>query len=155
MKGCKQHTDRRHRDGGFSLLEVLIALVILSIGLLGLAGLQAYGLKSNHGAYLRSQATVLTYEIIDNMRANRPRAIAGDYNIDLAETNLAGTSVAADDVNDWKSALAGTLPAGNGSILVNNGIVTVTVRWDEARIVEDEDEDATDTTAELVTRTRL
>ncbi len=62
--------NRRSRQSGFSLLEVLIAIVITSIGLLGLAAMQATGLRNNHSAYHRSQATVLAYDIADRMRSN-------------------------------------------------------------------------------------
>ncbi len=65
---------------GFSLLEVLIALLVLSIGLLGLAGLQGTGLRYNHSAYLRSQATFQTYDMADRMRANLRGVQQGDYN---------------------------------------------------------------------------
>ncbi|NOS87695.1 MAG: type IV pilus modification protein PilV [Methylococcaceae bacterium] len=58
-------------ERGFTLIEVLVAMVVLSIGLLGLAGLQATSLKSNQSAYHRSQATQLAYEMADRMRANR------------------------------------------------------------------------------------
>lgn len=58
------------KQSGLSLIEVLIAIVISSIGLLGLAGMQATGLQNNHSAYHRSQATVLAYDIADRMRSN-------------------------------------------------------------------------------------
>jgi type IV pilus assembly protein PilV len=58
------------RQSGFSLIEILIAIVIASIGLLGLASMQATGLKNNQSAYQRSQATVLAYDYADRMRAN-------------------------------------------------------------------------------------
>ena len=56
------------RERGFSLMEVLIAMLVLAIGLLGLASLQAQSLKFNHESYVRSQATILAYEIMDRMR---------------------------------------------------------------------------------------
>lgn len=56
---------------GFTLLEVLIAVVVLSVGLLGLARLQTAGLRQNHSAFMRSQATMLAYDIIDRMRTNK------------------------------------------------------------------------------------
>ena len=68
---------RPDRISGFTLLEVLVALVILSIGLLGLAGLQAASLRYNHSSYLRSQATLIAYDIVDRMRANRQEALNG------------------------------------------------------------------------------
>lgn len=69
------------RAAGFTLLEILVAILILSIGLLGLASLQASGLRSNHSGYLRSKATIFAYEMADRLRANRATAIAGNYNI--------------------------------------------------------------------------
>ena len=70
-----------YKSHGFTLIEILLAVVVLSGGLLGLAGLQLTGLKSNHSAYLRSQATILTLDIADRMRANRISAITGAYDI--------------------------------------------------------------------------
>lgn len=55
---------------GFSLLEVLVALLVLSIGLLGLALLQTTSLRMNTESYSRTQATILAYDIIDRMRVN-------------------------------------------------------------------------------------
>lgn len=55
---------------GFTLLEVMVALLVLSIGLLGLAMLQATNLQFNTDAYTRTQATLFAYDIIDRMRAN-------------------------------------------------------------------------------------
>ena len=59
-----------NRQGGISMIEVLISVAIASIGLLGLAGMQATGLQSNHTAYHRSQANVLAYDMADRIRAN-------------------------------------------------------------------------------------
>ena len=64
-------TDQR----GTTLIEVLIALIVLSIGLLGLALLQVTSVQSNHSAYYRSQATVLAHDLADRMRANRTAAL--------------------------------------------------------------------------------
>ena len=81
MKIISKPVQISDRQRGFTLLEVLIAVMLLAVGLLGLAGLQAVSLRNNHSAYLRSQATMLTYEIIDGMRTNRsaaqPRELSG------------------------------------------------------------------------------
>jgi type IV pilus assembly protein PilV len=61
---------RGRKARGFTLVEVLISVFVLSIGLLGLAGLQVTGLQNNHSAYLRSQATILAYDMAERMRAN-------------------------------------------------------------------------------------
>lgn len=116
-----------------TLIEVLVAVLILSIGLLGLAGLQTLSLRSNHSAYLRSQATILAYDIADRMRANRQSALSGWYNIELEEAASSDTSIAATDLKEWKAALSTVLPAGDGSITVNDGNVTIIVAWDDER----------------------
>jgi type IV pilus assembly protein PilV len=69
--------DFRACCGGFTLVEVLVAALVLAVGLLGLAGLQLASMKSNHSAYLRSQATVAAYDLLDRMRAD-PGAFTGD-----------------------------------------------------------------------------
>src|SRR3990172_9167298 len=68
------------KNDGFTLMEVLVAVVVLSIGLLGLANLQTVGMKSNNSAYLRTQATLLAYDIADRMRANIAGVTANAYN---------------------------------------------------------------------------
>lgn len=128
------------RQSGFTLLEVLIAILVLSIGLLGLAGLMASSIRNNHSAYQRTQATWLAYDIVDRMRVNRAAAIASDYNTALgvpvacaAAPALAG-SIAAQDLTGWKNLLACALPAGDGAVAVDvNRRVSVTVQWNDSR----------------------
>jgi type IV pilus assembly protein PilV len=124
------------RGGGFTLVEVLIAVVILAIGLLGLAGLQTSAMKFNHSAYLRTQATNLAYDMADRMRANRPVALDGDYEITLATTPSGSpTTLAGQDLLEWKNTLAATLPSGNGAV-DQVGTTTrfiITVQWDDSR----------------------
>ena len=69
----------RARSQGFSLLEVLVAVVIFAIGVLGLASLQTMAFETSNTAYFRTQATAFAYEIVDCMRANRQAALAGAY----------------------------------------------------------------------------
>ncbi len=113
---------------GFSLIEVLIAIVILAVGLLGIAGLQVIGLKSNHSSYMRSQATLQIASIFDRMRANRTQALNDAYDIDLGATP-SGTSLANQDLSAWKDELAVLFPSGDGAVACNAGICTVTVQW--------------------------
>lgn len=119
---------RRPREAGMTLVEVLVALVVLSVGLLGIAAMQAVGLRSMASAGSRSQATLLAYDIVDRMRANRARAGDGEFDIDF-EADLAEAN---EDVIDWKGRLSAALPAGDGSIATDGAdptTVTVTVRW--------------------------
>lgn len=118
---------------GFTLIEVMVAVVVLSIGLLGLAGLQITGLRNNQSASFRSTATVLAYDITDAMRANRTDARDGKYEIALADAKPTGSATYQTDLNNWLSELALRLPAGDGSITVASDMVTVTVQWDDTR----------------------
>lgn len=138
--------------GGFSLLEVLIALVILSVGLLGIAAMMSTTLKANDSAYMRTQATELAYNMLDRMRANRSAALGGSYNIALAATvanppNCTGSGtvhpgctpdqLAQFDLAQWKQDLAATLPGGDGSVgtSISGGatVATITVQWTDTR----------------------
>ncbi|WP_126456347.1 type IV pilus modification protein PilV [Sulfuriflexus mobilis] len=112
---------------GFSLVEVLVAVFVLAIGLLGLAGLQAKSLQFNYSAYQRSQATMLAYDIIDRMRANLGEAQATPSSYDIADNVAPSTSkncqtndpmvtctaaeMASFDLNQWKCALSTTYDA--------------------------------------------
>lgn len=124
---------------GFTLLEVLIAVVVLSIGLLGLAGLQTTGLRNNQDAYVRTVATTLANDMADRMRANMAGFNAGNYDNNAAQSAICETNsgcspqaMAQHDTFLWNQALA-ALPSGQGDVATNGGIVTVTVRWDSNR----------------------
>ncbi|QQS53398.1 MAG: type IV pilus modification protein PilV [Candidatus Competibacteraceae bacterium] len=122
---------RFHHDGGFTLLEVLVATVVLSVGLLSLAGLQVIGLRTGHSSYLRTQATIQSYDIIDRMRANKNGV--GDYN-QPTQAGSAGTedtncetvngcstaSMAAHDLFRWNQAIVDVLPGGVGVVCVDS-----------------------------------
>jgi len=128
----------RSRHQGFTLIEILVTVIVLAIGLLGLAGLQATSVRFNHSAYLRSQATSLAYDIADRMRVNRQAALNNNYTGSVTRScqnnvALAGT-VAARDIAAWGNALACALPSGRGNIVRGAGnIFTITVLWDDSR----------------------
>lgn len=138
-----RNADRCSRQCGFTLLEVLIALIILSIGLLGLAGLQTTSLKYNHDAQLRSQASLLAYDMADRMRANHGEAQNGAYDTSYADDpecdrNFTPSGPLANaDVDGWLNRIACALPMGNGSVSVSGDFGTVRVRWDDSRGEED------------------
>lgn len=109
-------------------------MVIVAIGLIGLAGLMTSSLQNNQGASQRSQATWLAYDMLDRMRANRAAAQAGSYDTAFS-TVPTGTTTAAQDLIQWKNTLATALPGGRGAIGrdLNTGLTTVSVQWDDKR----------------------
>lgn len=139
----------RTRSTGFSLIEVLIALVILSVGTLGIAAMMAVSVKSKNSAYSRAQANDLAYTILDRMRANRSTALQHGYDIHLGamrmnpppenclgiEVDCNPAQIADYDLFEWKSRLADILPSGDGSVrtvrLGQITQVTVTVQWND------------------------
>lgn len=129
-----------HRHGpprgsaGVSLVEVLVAVLVLSIGLLGLANLQLTAIRNAHSAHLRSQASILAQDILDRIRANRANATA--YDIDLAASPPTGSSLPEQDLKAWLDSLASSLPEGDGAVDVTAGspaTVTVTIQWNDSR----------------------
>lgn len=131
----------RHQNG-FSMLEVLISVLILSVGLLGLGSLQVVGVQNNNSAFQRSQATLLSYEIVEAMRANRWGAINGRYDREFEDAVPDPTaSMAAMDISLWLDNVTGSLAGGEGSINVTSeGDVTVRIRWLDERQSEEVDE---------------
>ena len=133
---------KRHR--GVSLIEVLVALLVLSIGLLGVAALQVVALRSNHGSFVRGQAVLLASDMADRMRANRLGVIdtggndIGNYdsanvagNFQAAGNNTCTqvgatdpnactvTQMAAHDRFEWNQILAARLPSGTGQVCID------------------------------------
>ena len=124
-------------QSGFTLIEVLVALLVMSIGLLGLAALQATSLKTNHGAFTRGQAVLIAYDMMDRMRANQVQAIGGAYNRNFGDGIPAASGVLSDDdMNDWMTNyVTNLLPAGQASINCDGvGLCNIQLQWDESRI---------------------
>ena len=113
---------------GTTLVETLVALLVLSIGLLGVAALQVNALQTNLSSHVRSQASVLAYDIADRMRANRAIALSGGYNIAYGAT-VTGTNINQIDLQSWKAALTNTLPTGDGAVSLVGNIALIRVRW--------------------------
>lgn len=132
MKVTRNPVELR-RNRGVSLIEVLVTVFILSVGLLGLAGMHFQGLKNNQSAYFRSQATILAYTVLDTMRANRANALTGKYNIAMGATS-SSNGAAGIDLGYWKNALSSALPSGDGSIDCDKdtSVCVVAVQWDDS-----------------------
>lgn len=127
---------------GTSLLEVLISVLIMAVGLLGIAAMQATALRNSQGSTERSQAVIMSYSIVDAMRANRVAAIAGQYNTGgwMCALPAAGT-LAGNDRRDWLQGMRRSLTnnaadatvCGSITCTAATGICVVGVRWDESR----------------------
>lgn len=142
------------KQNGFSMLEALVTLLIVSLGLLGIAGIIANSLKVNQGAQARSQASWLANDIIDRMRANRTTAEGGAYALASCEPAPVGGTVANDDLSQWCGAVKTALgPTGNGSVALAANKVTVTVQWDDSSRLAAEA--TVDGSGQIVVETRL
>ncbi|SPE32878.1 putative pre-pilin leader sequence [Burkholderiales bacterium] len=102
------------KQRGVTLIEILVAIVLLSIGLLGLAGLQLRGMQVNQGSALRSQAAILAGDLADRMRADvaaaNPANTTGSFYGAFTPASWAGASPPS--MQDWLRSELGTLPAG-------------------------------------------
>ena len=145
-----------NKNKGFTLMEVLVALAVLSIGLLGMAGMQLFSLKSSQSAYFQSQASYFANDIIDKVRANPVGFNNGDYDSEYSSipgsiTNCQTTTatctpaqLAVFELTQWKCSLGSyennsicvtplnlnpVLPNGDGRVVRNGDTVAVTVQW--------------------------
>jgi len=133
---------------GFSLVEVLVALLVLSIGLLGLASLQTFGLKYNQQSYQRTQAVYQAYDIVDRIRANPTGKTNTCYDsVAAGATAVTGTctvtfkncesnsctpnELANYDINKWNTTNQTLLSLGKGSISTSSTRRTITITWIE------------------------
>ena len=148
---------------GFTLIEVLVALAVLSLGLLGIAALQTKGQQFTQEAYFVTQATVLANQIMDRIRLNDNYARttfasgSGGYVENAAPTSSITTCISAAcsgatardyDLFIWYNALAANLPNGTGTITGETvgGHVryTITITWSPTELMRD-DPDTEDT----------
>lgn len=126
---------RRCRQRGAGLIEVLVAVVIVTVGLLGAAALQASALRNNQGSYERTQSSILSQGMFDAMRANLVDVNANAYNTNgWLCTAPSASGLAASDQARWISGLQAQInPGACGSIACASGACTVGVRWDDSR----------------------
>ncbi|MEO8459859.1 MAG: type IV pilus modification protein PilV [Dokdonella sp.] len=148
------------RPAGFSLLEVLIALLIFSLGMLGMAGLLIISVKTNQSAYLRTQASFLAQGMVDRMRANKAALATNAYNGSYAPLTTytdpcasgavcSTANVTARDKLIWRQQLGTLLPSATGTITCAgtllgtaaqtggtsyDGLCNMTIAWSESSL---------------------
>lgn len=139
--------NRHIKQSGFTMVEVLVALVVLAIGLLGIAALYLNSLQSGRTAIYRTQAVNLAADLADRIRANRTAQAAYGTLFADAEVEVPGcyttggcidTELASTDLARWKATLAQLLPNGQGQVVVTPPVAAgeptnyvVTVQWAE------------------------
>jgi type IV pilus assembly protein PilV len=117
----------RLNEEGFTLLEVLIAIVVFSFGLLGIAGMMTISVRNNHNGYLRSQANFLAENMMDRMRANPTALWSGKYDgtptapaVAVDKCKLSDPcdydELAEYDMEQWAQSIELALPDGEGTI---------------------------------------
>ncbi|MHB9101716.1 MAG: type IV pilus modification protein PilV [Sulfuricella sp.] len=124
---------------GFTLLEVLITLTIVSFGLLAMAGLMLKGAGLNHTSYVRSVAVQQAYDIADRMRANIAGVTGTNYDSIAYTANQTCTActactaatMAAYDACYWNTQNESQLPSGRGTVTRTGAEFLITVSWDD------------------------
>jgi type IV pilus assembly protein PilV len=119
---------------GMTLIEILVAIVVLSVGLLGLAGLQLKGVQVNQGSAYRWQAAMLAEDIADRMRADKKNALNSQYVVTANVPSGTGSAV-----TDWVDHVK-LLPVGTATISAPTTAnpatanqVTITITWADTR----------------------
>lgn len=133
-----------HRQGGFTLIEVMIAVLIMGLGLLGFAMLQTMSVRYTKSAQDRTKASNLAYELVDMMRSQRSQAsyyntvtyasfsgLTSSGDCDYPTDTTAATPTA--NITRWRCELRNAFPDGAAQVvLANDGTVNVSVRWTDA-----------------------
>jgi type IV pilus assembly protein PilV len=134
---------------GVGMVEVLVAVLVLSIGLLGLAGLQVRTLRNSQSALERGVAVIETHAIVDAMRADRVNAMGDDFDISLTAAAPTGTTFAEEALAGWRANLITSLgDDATGSVACNGADCVIVVQWNDSRGTQ-----TTDTAAGSVTQT--
>jgi type IV pilus assembly protein PilV len=146
MTSIKHINSLANRQRGVGMLEILVSVLVLAIGLLGLAALQSIGMKYNYQSLQRTQAVMLAYELTDRIRANSDARVAGQYTIAYGTDPgqpAAGTcqtvsctsaEMAAFDLALWKESISDLLgDDADGQITYNAATLLhkIHVRWKE------------------------
>ena len=115
------------RNRGFSMIEVLVALLILAIGLLGVASVQSLALKQTGQANVRAIATMDAQALLERLRANA--SDASDFT--KAESGAGQCSGCSAELTAWHDQVTADIPSATTTVTVNGGVAVVTIKWPE------------------------
>ncbi len=148
----------RMNSSGFTMIEVLTALVVFSVGLLGMATLMGTAVQGNHSAYSRTMAAFLANNMADRLRANIRGVQAGNYAIIAANTpgvppgagppcdSIASacvpSQIAVRDGAEWQTMVVNLLPTATGDVVCaippsapfspTGGMCIITLAWQDS-----------------------
>jgi type IV pilus assembly protein PilV len=127
----------KNTQRGVTLVESMIALLVISVGLLGIASLQITAMSQNTSSLNHSQATWYAYNMSDRIRANFGAYLgyngidtAGGYSGDCTTSACSTGQMITADAAEWETMVE-NLPGGRGRITLQNGLLVVTVMWDD------------------------
>ena len=122
------------RQRGIGIIEIMVAVLVLSVGLLGLAGLQIRTLRNSESSMQRGIAVIETHAVADAMRADRVKAINGAFDIALGDAAPTGTSFAEVALATWRENLENSLGEdATGAVDCNGSFCEVTIQWNDSR----------------------
>ncbi|WP_025856585.1 type IV pilus modification protein PilV [Pseudomonas sp. CHM02] len=125
--------DLNRHQAGMTLIEVLVATLILAVGLLGAAVIQLNALKYTDSSRMTSQASFIAYDMLDRIRAN----VGADYAWGRSEgalANSASANVRNQDLHDFEANILGFAgESASGSVSISGSEVTVSISWDDSR----------------------
>ena len=134
----------QRRPSGFSLVEVLITLVIMSVGMLGIAGLYVQSIQAGRTSMFRHHAVTLAGDVADRIRANPTAGVAYNHAANATGTNNSCVNggvdcnpadMAANDISLWQAQALDTLPGGTVAVVFDNSVnppsYQITVGWTE------------------------
>lgn len=125
------------KEKGFSMIELLVAVVISAIGLLGIAAMQTMSIKNVNNTQFRTLATIYAYDMAERMRSNKasaPQYVGADTSSGMPCSGCSGIATA--DVAAWKTSITqnsnvGGLPEGVGTVSLNGDVYSIAITWEE------------------------